>query len=619
MNQDILLSKIVSNSTDTTWAQAYTTLNVYITLSIECKETKDSVATYGKELLEKLQREFFALDQKTLDNIKKAVGNVSEGIKETYSYSILVGTIVQDIFYIVIASDGQVVIKRGDKVGTIARGITGELHGFSGKLMHDDIVILQTGDFAKKIPLSTLSEYLSAPDVSEISENITPLIHEGSKGTEGAIVLQFKDIPKSYSAHESQPSEDLTGPESQSPETEHENLWTKPPHENRNIEELINEEETIEEEPPKDTKKFALPSLPHINVMDKRILIIVAVLALVGVLAGGIFFQTSRQNAQKREAEFEKIFQPAKNKFEEGSSLASLNASLALEDLRSSLEMTNNALKGYEQGSGEYEKLSQLKAEIEKKIESLGGGGEAKNIKEFLKTGDELKSITAITARGGELVVLDKEGEQVIRVDSDGSLGKSYDLESSDSFIAGDDRFIYTLGSSVTRIDKGNGNVTVVLEEAEGSTIDIFGSNFYLLNGKDILKYRAPSETSSSYFTTNPGFQSTPTSFSISGSVWVMEENGTLTRFTRGVRDDFEVSGLKAPFSKGSVVYADPDADNVYVMDTTNQRVVGITLDGEFVKQYEGSFIKNATSFAIDEENNVGYVVSNGIITSFDL
>lgn len=54
-------------------------------------------------------------------------------------------------------------------------------------------------------------------------------------------------------------------------------------------------------------------------------------------------------------------------------------------------------------------------------------------------------------------------------------------------------------------------------------------------------------------------------------------------------------------------------------MDVKNQRVVVFSEKGEYQTQYEGSFIKNGTSFAIDEKNKKGYVLSGGTIYSFDL
>src|SRR3989344_586519 len=255
MNQDILLSKIVPNTTDTTWSQAYTTLNVYMTLSIENETSKTPITSYGKELLEKLQREFFALDDKSLEHIKKAVSNAVKTIEPEYKYSILIGAIVSDILYIVIASVGTVIVKRDGKAGTIATGEENEIIGFSGRLSHDDIVVFETGDFAKKMPIATLQEYLSSSDVSQIAENITPLVHDESKGTEAAILLQFKDISKKQNIltdetlQESEEVEENKEPlqnEKLDGTEIHENLWEKPINENRGIEEL--DEEVLKED-----------------------------------------------------------------------------------------------------------------------------------------------------------------------------------------------------------------------------------------------------------------------------------------------------------------------------------------------------------------------------------
>ncbi len=632
MNQDILLSKIVPNSTDTTWAQAYTTLNVYITLSIENADSKTPVTTFGKELLEKLQREFFALDDKSLENIKKAVENVRESIGEGYTHSILVGAIVGDVLYIVISSTGQVVIKRGDKVGVIATGVEGELHGFSGKLKHDDIIVFETGDFTKKIPMADLSEYLSGSDVLQISENITPLVHEGSKGTESSIILQYKDMSgiaesdsEDFVVDESHmDSHDEAGDDSRPTTVDKEgsqlykeNLWTK--RENNNIEELAEENPEEERYEPEIGKSKKSLSFPKINLINKKVLIPLAVLVLIAVVVGGVALQIMNSNNQKMETEFSTIYTPIKEKFDEGVTLENLNKSLALEDFTAASNMIKDASSKFKPESSQGQKLKDLQAQIEAKITEIGGGGSAKNIKDFLTVHDKIKSITSITAKGGTLVVLDSEGEQALTIDTDGSVKKTYDIESKDDFVSADDKHIYTMGDGVTSIDRGNGKVTKIIKSIKGEAFDIFGSNLYTLTGADILKYRAPTYDSSSYFTDKPTFKSTVTGMSIAGPIYVLESDGSVESFTKGKKDEYSVSGLLAPFSTGAQIYADPEGDNIYVMDVKNQRVVALSDKGEYVTQYEGSFIKGATSFAIDEKNKTGYVVSSNKIISFDL
>jgi len=623
MNQDILLSKIVPNPTDTTWAQAYTTLNVYITLSIESDTAKTTVTTHGKELLEKLQREFFALDDKSLENIKKAVGNVTKAIGEGYSYSMLVGAIVKDVLYIVIGSTGQVIITRNNKSGIIASGVEGELHGFSGKLEHDDIIIFETGDFAKKISLTDLSEYLASSDVLQIAENITPLIHEGSKGTESSIILQYKDlnnIEKSdqdnFTNSEEDVDEKKEEPESKGYSSE--NLWAKERHENHNIEDLADDNNAEEKEEPA-IKPHTPLKLPSINFGGRRTIILGVVILLIILLVGSIAFQGYRKNQAKSVLEFNKIFQPAKDKYDEGVKLETLNKSLALEDYAASSSLIKDALSKFSKGTPEYKKLTDLKSQIEEKISAIGGGGSAKNVKEFLKPTRDLKSITAITAKGGTLLVLDKTGKQVATISTDGKVKKTYDVKEGDSYISSDDKFIYTMGNTVTSIDRGNGDIKQLFKDAKGTSFDIFGSNIYALSGSDILKYKAPAYEEASYFTDKPSFKNTPVDISIAGPIWVLETGGSVERFTKGKNDDISISGLTGAIADGAKIYADPDNINVYIMDVKNQRVVVLNDKGEYQTQYEGSFIKDGISFAMDEKNKTGYVLSASTIYSFDL
>ncbi len=633
MNQDILLSKIVPNATETTWSQAYTTLNVYIALSIESAKTTNTVASIGKDVLEKLQREFFALDQKDLENIKEAVENVAKTIEPEYEYSILVGAIVKDILYIVIASQGIVILKRGDRVGVIAQGKKDELVGFSGRLEHDDIVSFETGGFNEKIPLSTMQEYLSVNDVSQISENITPLVHGESKGNEAAIILQYKDIDKSVIPSE-EGEEFVQQEEVEEPEVDHEenvkedevtsNLWTKPPKENFENDGPI--EELEESTHPKNSFIPSFPSLKSLRSItsffspkNKKGIIVVVAIFLIILLIGSIVFETNRRNSAARQEEFAKVYTPAKSTFDEGVELESLNKSLALEKLLDSQKLIEGSISKFPESSQEYKDLAALLKDIQSKIESIGGGGQIKNQKVITKSSDELPSIDAVTIKGGQLAVVSEKGKKIATLRPTGGIDESFETETSGSLITADEKFIYILGDGVERIDKGNGSKETVLEKVKGSAIELFGSNFYVLNGDDIEKYRAPSENSTSYFAEKPTFEANPISFSIDGSVWILEDNGEIVKFTKGKREAYEIKGLLAPFSTNSQIYTDVDYSNLYILDVKNQRVVALSKKGEYQNQYEWNEFENATSFAIDEKNKKGYVVVNDALNSFDL
>ena len=623
MNQDILLSKIVPNATDTTWSQAYTTLNVYMTLSIENKNATSPITSFGKELLEKLQREFFALDDKNLEHIKKAVSNVTTTITPDYKYSIIVGAIVKNILYIVTSSNGTVVIKRGQKIGTIARGEEGVLIGFSGQLLHNDVVVFQTGDFSEKISPSSLQEYLSSSDVSQIAENITPLIHDNSKGTEAAIIIQYKDlstiqkegsdvefeIVKPHSDVDKEPQE------SKDDEISAEKLWTKSADQiDKNIEEAneetLGEDETINQN---DKRKFQ-----SFNFANRKMIGIIIIILII-FLAGGIFYQKQQQEAKARALEFEKVYNPSKGNFDNALSTASINKSEAVSLLTETLKTLNDSLSKFPENSEEYKKLKALKVDIEKNIEKIGGGSSVANLKEIIKANSTLKSIDNVTFKGGDIVIASNTDKKVAIIEA-GKIKEEFETEDAISFLSSDDKFIYVLGSKgITQIDRGNGNLKVLVKNAKGIAFEVFSSNLYTLQEDDIRRFRTPSYQDASYFAESVDFEATPIDMSISGSIFVLENGGKIERFTKSKKDDFTTKGITATFSDNAKIYTDGEFENIYILDLKNQRVVSLNNNGEFQNQYEGSFLKDAKSFAIDEKGKTCYVVANNILYSFDL
>jgi len=194
MTDNTLLSKIVANSTDNSWSQAYSTLNLYVVIGIERNEENEKgIGTHGKNILDKLQREFFAIDEKKLEDIKEAVENTVATIEKNIEFSIVLATITNNVLYIVIAGSGSVVIKRGDKIGVIADGVKKRVSSFSGRLENKDFIVFQTKGFEDKISHEKLTELFDNLKSFEIAENIAPLIHGNSKGTEAAIILEYKE------------------------------------------------------------------------------------------------------------------------------------------------------------------------------------------------------------------------------------------------------------------------------------------------------------------------------------------------------------------------------------------------------------------------------------------
>lgn len=590
MKGNILLSKIVANSTETGWSQAYSTLNLYIALSIIIEDSEKPIASLGKDALEKLQREFFVIDNKTLDTVRQAVQNVVDTLGAT-KYSIVLATITQGSLYIIIAGNGSVNIKRGEKVGTIAEGEEGKVTSFSGPLTTGDIFVIETQGFSEKISLDKISPLLSGPDITSISESLAPLVHENSAGTEAAILIQY-----------------LSG------EDEHE--------------EVVEEEEVEEEMPkaqetpfPESKKNFSFPnfpkislSIPKFNFKFKKTYVIIF---LIIVLVGAFIFTLQNEGSSKINAAQDKILNEvltaSQKKYGEGKALESANTNLALDAYNQSLNIIKDGIGKLTKGSKQETTLLTEISKVNKKIEELGGGNASE--KKFFD-----KNVAIVTSKNG-IGAIDSNGILYI-LSSEGSETKTIKtgVKNSIALTSDKDNFYALTSDAIYKVDLASEKTQKISSStSNGNAIDNFAGNVYVLSPStsDVSKYSSNDFTKSSYFSDKPSFSEKPVWFSIDSSIWIILENGSVKKYTRGKEDAFKVNNLPKELGKKLQIYTSPDLDNLYVLDINNARIVTLSKNGDFQKSYALS--KIPSSFSIDESAKKAYVISNSTLYSIDL
>ena len=630
-DHNILLSKILTNATETTWAQAYTTLNFYIALSIEFGDhqkeegegkEKEPIAVFGKEILERIQREFFALDEKTLDSVKKAVETVVENIPKDTKYSIVLATIVKDMLYIVIGSGGHVIIKRNDKIGNIATGEEGKVTAFSGLMQSNDVVILETESFAKKISIEKISTVLDNSNVSEISEKLAPLIHDEANGTEAAIVLQYaSNTPAQDTIIGNKEEKDDDDDDDDKKEKEHEDDDNKEDDEEKREE----KEEPILSPVIEDNKSEKRQNEFLKKLSGKKKVIIIGIVILVIVLGISIFFETNRREGVKRATLYTEKVVPLEKQYDEATALTGLNKAMGLDSLNSI--KSDLATISFPKGSTEDKKTKDFLDKVVKKIAEFEAASSLTNEKVFFDPASEdIKSVGAITQKGAALSAINSDTGTATILDKDGEISKTLknDIQGVTNITA-DTTNIYALSDDgILKIDKKSGKKTVIASSATGTDIagiDTFLGNVYALNTKTetIDKYASGSTTRTAYFTDSSITLSSPSSFSIDSSIWVLEDSGKIRKFTKGKEDTFTMSGLSKPIGTGASIYTDEDYSSIYILDPKNNRLLDITKTGELKNQYASKEFANTSSFAVDETGKKVYFVLSGKISSFDL
>lgn len=639
MNQQVLLSNVTANSTMSSWAQAYSTLNFYVVLSLwkplaPEQDTSTTLIPLGKDLLDRLQREFFSFDEKSLDNTKLAVENSLAEIEDkAIQYSIALATIKEDTLYIVLASQSKTILRRDGKFGVIAQGEEGQVIGFSGQLEEGDLVILETEDFAKKIPTKELIQMIDNRPVHELSEIIAPALHTESKGSEGAMFIEYKPVSQSIQSGESfeSPEEKSSPPTSEeSGETKNEDTITTA-QESDNKAANEKDEEVIEPKIHTYTEqRQSGPILKYLAIFKsfkisrkkfltrKTIGIVVAILLLILVASAGMEWN-NRKN-EKRKEELEQITIPAQKKIEEAQTLMDLDVTLALAELTQAKSDLSSSLGSYKEGSDEYKKLSDLLNVTNSLISKIEQGTEISGAKEVISANGDLGKIKITAEFESKIALIGEKG--LGEIQSDGKIDKIAEDDTDYFAFAHDARFYYAGNNEkIVRVDKGNKASKTVSDEKRSTIgIDVFGGNIYALQ-KDggIVRFAVDSFSDSNYFKEEVGKPIEPASFTIDGSVYVLQNNGEVKKYTRGKLDPFGIKGVVTQIGSGALIDTAEGFSNLYILDRKNKRIIILEKNGNFKTQLQWSELSKASSFAVDEKAQKAYIVIDSSVFAVPL
>lgn len=583
--QNVSFAKIVANPSVYSWSQAYNAGKLFAVLSLETQEEvkeKDYLNVLGKEVLDTLEQEFFTLETKNLDSIKKAVLQTSAKIPEGVILSFVIGTFVNNILYIFILGNGKVSLKRSGSLGNLLESSDQKADSFksaSGFLEDGDVVLLQTKQFANIISAATLSEFLDNLPPQEAAENIAPLVHEKEESGAAAIIISYKK------AEDNPPAggeESAVGPEAEEEETEESQ---EKPNMNREIN-FFNKLRPF----------FAKIKLPrNLDISHSRKVILTIVVVIVIVFVGSVFFAVKKQQDTKIQVLFKQVYPEASKKYEEGQGLLDLNRNLARDSFSKAQKILEEGIDKFPKNSKEEKQILELLAKVKSLLESSSG-------------------IESSSAR---------------EVSTSSSFFLSAQLKNSAFYFSYDEKNIYGLTSdAVYSLDKEGENKKDIIKNdnlwKQGVAVFPYFGNIYVLDKKQnqILKFI---ESSSGFSQTNyfaegvtPDF-SKAISMAIDSSIYVLSIDGTIVKFTKGKIDNFSVAGLDTPFLSPSRIYANINDDNIYILDNGNLRIVVLDKNGAYKAQYKASVIKNAKDFDVFEKDKKIYVLSSGKIYQIDL
>ncbi len=198
MDNSICFSKIVATPTLNSWSQAYNAGKLFAVLSLEktqeLNENIESLNVFGKNLLERLEQEFFIIENKNLESIKKAVSATFAQEAENIAISFAAGALVDNILYLFGLGNAKVFIKRGANLGlalNAEKADSKNIASSSGFLKEADLIVLATDAFSQVITRDDLDSSLNEAQPTEIAESLAPKIHKAENGKISAIIIKY--------------------------------------------------------------------------------------------------------------------------------------------------------------------------------------------------------------------------------------------------------------------------------------------------------------------------------------------------------------------------------------------------------------------------------------------
>lgn len=618
-------SKVVATPTELAWSQAYSAGSLFAAISLHSDSPplteEESLATLGKDLISTLESEFFTIENKDLESIKQAIAATFSRVKEGVTSSFVVCFLNDNVLYLYASGGGKAVLKRGEKIGTVLEGEDGgNIKSASGYVQDKDIIILQTKPFLRIIPSATLASSLDKNTPAEITEELAPHVHDKSEGGASAIVLSYNEgvvsetevegiaAAAAVGAATSEVNEEL---DKSIDEPENNIEPTPATQSSEEISDVVKPTTPqpaaappIENLPPKDlgnpaesTSSFLSDQKPRRRLSAgfgigglrrmprrRRLILIIGILLVAIILIASIFALVNMRNSNTEEL-FNGIYNEAKEKYDEGQSLKDLNASLAQENFQQAQEILVENQDTFPEGSSEDEQIEALLAQVNNEL----GGSDSSG------------------GTSSQATEVDKSESQILSV--------AIDNPDANYFTQNED-FIYFLNSNgVNRLDKGNSQEEEIIEKDwdEEGGIGVFGSNVYVLDKTENIFKFVPSGnnyTKSNYITSGTPDLEDSAAMAIDGSIYVLANDGSIKKFTRGGEESFSITGLEKGLSGPTSIVTAEEMNNIYILDRGNSRIVVIDKDGSFVKAYSADILKNARDIDPQETNNAIYVLS---------
>ncbi len=346
----------------------------------------------------------------------------------------------------------------------------------------------------------------------------------------------------------------------------------------------------------------------------KKIAVIGLVLTLLFFIQGTVYL-TQKKSVEKKDQIYQQIIQNINAKFAEVDAKLIYNDEMSAEQILLEIEQSLNNFQAAK--PEQQSEINSIKEKIGRELNKVRHIYEVPQPLELVNLA-EIIGPSQIVQKNGQFYILGQEKlyfydnkSLSALVDFDGGILLS-DWPNQNKLLLSkaDSHAIYDIASQ--KINE----LTITKAAAATKIVDfnIYGNNLYALdNGTgQIYKY---TEQGQSFGAASPWIKDSTkineaSSFAIDGSVYFIQNNGEISKLTKGNKDNFSYHVPRPIIGANSSIQTFKDAKYLYIIDPQNKRVIIFDKNGSIKSQYTSPAFDNLLDLAIDPEEKAIYLLN---------
>ncbi len=624
----IISAKLTVSSGGPEWTQIYEFVpeekdklsargKIFVVLAISKKGGEIDTIALGREITSSLYEAYFGnLEQGAFEALRGAMQKTVNDFKEKLEdLEIGACSFVGGVVYSAATGGVRVIICREGALATILDS-ENEVVTASGYPNHGDSILVASKNFFQEISSEKIKKALAGAAPKEATQSLNLLINEEKPaGDMGLVVLQFKNEGTPFI---SQPGKE-TGQEEK---TQNINKNEKMEQFKQRAKGLF---KSLGKRIPRRSIYIKSAMSDEVTSQSKKVTFSAGVI-LLAVLVVSIGFGIRQKKISDLRKKYEGILEIAQSQVDQAISLSSVSPDTSRElFIDSELK-----LKQILELNVKDTKVDELQKKIEESKGAILGEFDASPTL-FLDLSLLSSGFVgdAVSVSNGNVFILDKAGKRLVSINIETKKSKVVAgpsvIENAEDLAAYQDT-TYILSSDGI-YDVGLTKTKVIDKTWEGSAfISAFAGNMYVLDKAGNQIYRYAGQTGNGFgdkqnwlsTSTSANF-SEATDWGLDGAVYVLYPNSKVLKYSLGSPQNFSVTGILPEIGNIDAFFADPDNQNIYLLDTAGKRVVVVDKKGKYIAQYTNDQISTAKTLVVSEAQKKILLLSGDKLLSIEL